>query len=238
MRDNKYTIEGKIRFSEIDHTRKMTLPAIINYFQDCSISQSEELGYGLSYLDEKKKAWVLSSWQIEIQRYPELGERIKVSTWATGFKGICGDRYFCMTDESGKIVACANSLWVYMDLEKGRPSKPGTDEIEAYGVSEPLDLEEMSRRIEILEEMTELASFPVRKYHIDTNEHVNNCQYVQMAKEALDTDESVKRLRVEYKKSAVYKDIIIPKIGKVEERTIVELCDEAGNPYAVVEFRF
>lgn len=238
MRDNKYTIEGKIRFSEIDHTRKMTLPAIINYFQDCSISQSEELGYGLSYLDEKKKAWVLSSWQIEIQRYPNLGEKIKVATWATGFKGICGDRNFCMTDEAGEIIACANSLWVYMDMEKGRPRKPEGDEIEAYGVSEPLGMEEMPRKIDLLKDLTDLTPFPVRKYHIDTNEHVNNCQYVQMAKEVLDTDAPVKKVRVEYKKSAVYKDIIFPKIGKTEERTIVELCDEAGTLYAVVEFRF
>ena len=41
-RDNEYEIEGRVRFSEIDHRRRMTLPAIINYFQDCSIFQSEE----------------------------------------------------------------------------------------------------------------------------------------------------------------------------------------------------
>ena len=46
-RVNEYTIRSRVRFSEIDHTRKMTLPGIINYFQDCSIFQSEEIGYGL-----------------------------------------------------------------------------------------------------------------------------------------------------------------------------------------------
>ena len=69
-RDNEYEIEGRVRFSEIDHRRRMTLPAIINYFQDCSIFQSEELGYGLAYLKERKKAWMLSAWQIAILRYP------------------------------------------------------------------------------------------------------------------------------------------------------------------------
>lgn len=42
-------------------------------------------------------------------------------------------------------------------------------------------------------------TFPVRKYHIDTNNHVNNCQYVQMAMEVLREDMRIRQVRVEYK---------------------------------------
>ena len=41
-RAHKYEFEGKVRYSEIDHRATMTLPALINYFQDCSTFQSEE----------------------------------------------------------------------------------------------------------------------------------------------------------------------------------------------------
>lgn len=34
-RAHKYEFEGKVRYSEIDHRATMTLPALINYFQDC-----------------------------------------------------------------------------------------------------------------------------------------------------------------------------------------------------------
>ena len=47
MRDNQYTIDGRIRFSEVDHTRRITLPGIVNYFQDCSTFQSEDRGLGI-----------------------------------------------------------------------------------------------------------------------------------------------------------------------------------------------
>ncbi len=236
-RVNEYTIRSRVRFSEIDHTRKMTLPGIINCFQDCSIFQSEEIGYGLEYLNKQKKAWMLSAWQIVIERYPKLGEEITVSTWASGFKGICGDRNFCMRDEAGEITACANSLWVYMDLQKGRPAKPEADEVEAYGVSKPLGMERAPRKIDIPENMTELQSFPVRRYHIDTNEHVNNCQYVQMAKEVYEGEEPIRQVRAEYKKSAVYNDIIMPRAGREDNRTVVELCNVKGQTFATVEFR-
>lgn len=237
MKSHTYTTENRIRFSEIDHTKKITIPGIINYFQDCCIYHSEDVGLGFEYLEKHKRAWVLSSWQIDIDRYPVIGEYVKVSTWATGFKGIFGNRNFCMRDEDDKIVACANSLWVYMDMAKGRPIKPNQLETDSYGTEEPLEMEEVSRKIELPSEMEELPSFPVRRYHIDTNEHVNNCQYVQMAQEVLDREFPVKRVRAEYKKSAVYKDIIVPKVAVTPERTVVELCDEAGKPYAVVEFR-
>lgn len=42
-RAHKYEFEGKVRYSEIDHRATMTLPALINYFQDCSTFQSEQL---------------------------------------------------------------------------------------------------------------------------------------------------------------------------------------------------
>ena len=77
----------------------------------------------------------------------------------------------------------------------------------------------------------------MRKYHIDTNEHVNNCQYVQMALEGLEKPVEVEKMRVEYKKSAVYGDVIYPKVAYEEDRTVVELSDENGNAYAVVELK-
>ena len=119
-----YAFDSRVRFSEADHHETITLPGIINYFQDCSIFHSEDIGLGIDYLKEKKRAWVLTSWQIIVDRYPRIGEKIKVGTWATEFNGLYGHRNFCMWDEKGERAACANSIWAFMDLERGRPAKP------------------------------------------------------------------------------------------------------------------
>ena len=47
-------IDGRVRFSEIDHTRKITVPSIINYFQDAVQFQSEDIGVGLDVLQKRK----------------------------------------------------------------------------------------------------------------------------------------------------------------------------------------
>lgn len=237
-RSNQYTYEGRVRYSETDLERKLTIPAIINYFQDASTFQSEGFGLGIEYCQEHKKAWFLSSWQIVIERYPVLGEEMDISTWPTGFKGMFGDRNFILEDKEGNILAWANSLWIYMDLEKGRPIKPAKEDIAKYGSTEPLEREFAPRKIEVPSEGFQVAEpVKVMKYHIDTNGHMNNCHYVSVAMEVLDGEERFTQVRVEYKKSAVYGDVIVPKIAKEEDRTVVVLYDEDDKEFAVVEFK-
>lgn len=230
-----YSFESRVRYSEVDHRGTMTLPGLINYFQDCSTFQSEDIGLGLEVLKEKKKAWILSYWQVVIERFPKMGEPITIGTFATSFKGLYGNRNFLMKDGQGVQIACANSVWVFMDLEKGRPARPGADDILPYGSETPLEMNYEDRKIKLPDTSESLPAFSVRKYHIDTNEHVNNCQYVQMALEMLQEDMQVHQLRVEYKRSAVYGDVIYPKRAFEEGRAVVELCDEDGKLYAVIE---
>ena len=106
-----YTFESRVRFSEADHTELLTLPGLVNYFQDCSTFQSEDIGYGVESLKKSGLAWILSAWQIVVNRYPKFGEHIRVSTWATDFTGLFGLRNFKMEDEAGEMTAWANSVW-------------------------------------------------------------------------------------------------------------------------------
>ena len=120
------------------------------------------------------------SWQIEVERYPSCSEEVVVETWATGFRGILGPRDFCMKTVDGEILAKASSLWVFVDANTGKPAKPEERDLEKYTLGEPLEMEAVSKRIQVPEELILVDTFPVRKYHIDTNNHVNNVQYIRM----------------------------------------------------------
>lgn len=233
----KYTFDTRIRYSECDHRGTLTLPGIINYLQDCSTFQSEDIGFGVKKIKEQKRAWILSYWQIVVERYPKMMEKVTVGTFASKFKGIIGERNFFLNDAEGRRIVSAASVWVHMDTERMRPVRPTEEEINAYGEEEPLDMEYEGRKIVLPEHIKELESFPIRRYHIDTNEHVNNCQYVQMALEMIPADKIIRQVRVEYRKSAVYGDVIYPKLAEAVDCTVVELCDAQGNIFAVVEFK-
>lgn len=230
-----YSFDSRIRYSEVDKEGKITLNAILDYFQDASSFHSEDLGVGIDFLMERELAWVLSSWQIEINRYPHYGERVRISTWPYDFKGFFGYRNFTMEGAKGEVLAFANSIWTLLDLKKARPARVIPEMEKVYQLSPKLSMKCESRKIELPEEMQEREAFPVHKYHIDTNQHVNNGRYVGMAQEYLEEDKVIRKMRAEYRKAAVYGDIIYPYIAEKEEKMIVNLADKDGNPYAIIE---
>ena len=108
------------------------------------------------------------------------------------------------------------------------------EEVRRYGYGDPLAMDYASRKIALPKETKAGTPFPVRRYHIDTNEHVNNCQYVQMAQEILPDPEGIFKMRAEYKKSAVYGRYDISGICKRRgPGGWHPSCDEAGKPYAL-----
>ena len=68
-----YTFDSRVRYSEVGEDARITVNAIIDYMQDCTNFQSEDLGVGLEYHKKKQLMWVLNSWQIVIEKYPAMG---------------------------------------------------------------------------------------------------------------------------------------------------------------------
>ena len=82
-----YSFGGRVRYSEIGENGLLTLPGILNYFQDCTIFHSEDIGLGVGVLEEKKRCWVLSAWQVIVNRYPDLSENFHLALWIQGIYG-------------------------------------------------------------------------------------------------------------------------------------------------------
>ena len=231
-----YTFDSRIRYSETDSEGRLTMAALINYFQDCSIFHSEDVSLGLRYLRERNLVWVLSSWQIVVERYPELGERVTIGTCPYDMKGFLGYRNFWMTDEGGSYIAKANSLWSLLDTAVGKLSTVTMEMAEGYGLGEKLEMEYAPRKIAIPQGGTTRESIIVKRHHIDTNHHVNNQQFVDMAMDFLPKDFVVGQLRAEYKKQAFLDDVLMPYVAEEGTRLVVTLTDQGGLPYVVIEF--
>ena len=100
-----YSFKSKIRYSETDSRGRLSLEALLDYFQDCSAFQSEALGVGFYPLQERGLAWVLSYWQIVVDRFPDFYEDVETGTYPYNFKGCFGQRNFFMKDKDGNFLA-------------------------------------------------------------------------------------------------------------------------------------
>lgn len=231
-----YTFDARIRFSEVDSDSKMTLPSLLNYFQDASIFHSEDLGLGVEYLQENHRVWVMSGWQIVVERFPKLCERVKVGTFPYDFKGFLGYRNFVMTTEEGEYLAKANSLWTMLDTETGRPTTPTELSLERYVLGERLEMDYAPRKIAVPQGAVLQETIVVQRHHLDTNHHVNNGQYVDMAMAYLPENFEIRQFRAEYKKQAFLNDVLYPYVVNEEDKCVISLADEEGKPYVIMEF--
>lgn len=232
-----YTFDSRVRYSEVGTDGNMTLIALLDYFQDCSTFHSEDIELGTEYLKELNQVWMLSAWQICVNRYPHLCERIVIGTAPYEFKGFVGYRNFEMKTQEGEVLAYANSIWSLMDLTKMAPAKPTDKMLEGYVLEEKYPMEYAPRKIRVPENGERMDPFAVKAHHLDTNNHVNNGQYVRMAMDYIPKEFSVRQLRVEYKSQAVLGDEIHPVLAADPEAGLytVSLNKEDGRPYSIVE---
>ena len=232
-----YSSKNTVKYSEIGENKHVPLYQIVNYFQNCTSLHSESLGAGIDFY--KKWAWILASWQIIIEEYPRITDSLITSTWAHSFKEITAARNFTLKDESGKMLAYANSIWTFIDTETGHPIKVTKEEAKTYGIEEPMDMDYAPRKIRLPKELTTIDTIPVRHFQIDTHGHMNNSQYVMMCEEYIPSDFIVASLRVEYKRSATFGTILTIRQGiSIDSHTyLFELQDQENTTLAVLEFK-
>lgn len=236
-----YTWDARIRFSETDENARLKLTSLVDYFQDCSTFQSEDVGFGVEWLLTHRRVWVVNSWQIDIMRLPHSGERVTVGTVPYDIHGFIGLRNFFMNSPSGERLAIANSVWSYLDIDTGEAIRAPEEMKDAYGLEEKLDMEYLPRKLPFSADdgTGKLEPVYVRQEHLDSNGHVNNGQYIRLAMAAAfgDGEPDVARLRAEYKKQAHLGDVLTPAVivSPDGKKSTTALLGEDGASYCTVE---
>lgn len=219
----KYEMDARVRFSEIDEYDHMTISALINYMQDCCTFQSEDCGYELEKLRSKHMGWFLLSWKIELHALPKMGDRIKVQTWVSNYNGLFANRWFEIVDAKGSVMARVLSIWTLMDVAKLRVMRIPEEMKTAYCFDDPIPGNFGGRKMKSPERGELRGEFTVETIHLDTNHHMNNARYIEVAKEMLPDGFEIHFLEVEYRKQAVLGDRV--KIEVIESETNMNFPD-------------
>ena len=142
-----YTFKTNVRYSEFDSNGNVRPEAIVNLLQDCTTFHSESLGATGEFCKAHNKVWVLNAWQIEIKGEFKLGDEITVATWPYDFSGAFGLRNLVIQNKDGQNIVEANAVWVFADIETGRPVKLTEEFTKFYTVEEKLDMDYVDRKV-------------------------------------------------------------------------------------------
>ncbi len=251
-----YSFNSKIRYTECDMDCILTVESLINYFQDCSTFQTQLGPATMEAMAEQGLAWVINSWQVVINRLPKLGEDVVIGTVPYQLRGMIGCRNFFMRTVEGEDLAIANSVWALINLEKGTPGRIDDSIIATYPLDEKLPMDYAPRKIASPKDAAVYIADDKRvgMHHLDTNNHVNNGQYIRIALQAcgqvadrenlpeirnLSGSTTDLQIRAEYKQQAHLGDVIHPEVYVFSEGVgcAIYLNDDNGEPYAIVEIK-
>lgn len=236
----RYEKEYEINYYNVDSKGNLKITSIADFLCDVGMHQSEQLGVGIEELTNDNIAWVFYKYDIQVIRYPNLNEKVYVSTEAAAMKKFYAYRNYSIKDAEGNVVITGRGIFLLIDIEKRRAIRVPDTMGKVYDCSgESFDIDNLDKKFE--QEI--YREFFVRYSDIDTNGHVNNTRYMEWALEVVPRDIfdtcNMSRIKVNFLKEIQYGHKINSEAKIVDEdnKYIIyhRITDEEGTILALCE---
>lgn len=230
-----YAWDTRILYSQLGPDGRLSLPGLLDLFQDIATLHAEDFGSGLDTMTAGGRAWLLSRWRVRLGQLPRSAARVQVCTQAYESRRALNRRWFSLRDEQGAELAVADSLWTLVDIQTGAPT-PASQVVERYlEPGEGPDLGELPRKVQIPVDAAPAAVFSITDDLLDTNHHVNNVRSVALAMRFLPEDATVSALAVDYQRPLLPGQQVQPLVAHTDRGCVVALTVD-GQSCVCVEF--
>jgi len=164
--------------SMCDETSHMSIPAILDMFQDLAGIHADSVGIGAIELEEKGLFWIVSKIRLRVFKRPLVQEMLDAVTWIQPADRATCERDFSIS-QNGETLAYARSIWAALRRDNGRPAHmadfyPDSD----FSIAPPDD-EAFTRISKKFEGAEPLGEYRIRSVDIDRGGHMNNVNYVR-----------------------------------------------------------
>lgn len=182
----------RVRSYEADRSGRIGIGTILRYFESIATEASASVGFDARWYERAGTAWVVRDMDVLLGTLPGIGEEVLLATWVSSFRRVqAGREYALWRRDDGRLVARASARWAYVDRERGQPVRL----FDGFGASFPVLEHQMPRRRARAAEVVAPAGarevarhallVAAREYEMDTQQHVNNCVYVDWMREGL-----------------------------------------------------
>lgn len=158
-----------MRLGDADPGRRLRFDALARYLHDVADDDATDAQWPASV------GWVLRRTEVEVGRFPQLGENLHLDTFCSAASARWAERTTVVTGAHGARLR-AVALWVAIDVDSGAPARLGETFDRIYGPSAAG--RRVSARLQLPAPGTgggvTRRAWPLRHSDLDVWNHVNN----------------------------------------------------------------
>ncbi len=164
----------------LDFNRRPTLSAITDLVLAAAGDDADRNGFGVRDLAPQNWTWVLSRFCMELERYPEAYDTLRVHTWVSEIGRMMTTRNFLVLNEKGERLGAAISNWAMLDMSSRRAVDLSANLNYTWAVVDQPSPIEMPRRLATPAAFASEMTHRVVYSDLDFNRHTNAIRYLEL----------------------------------------------------------
>lgn len=200
-----YSESFTIRTSDINPHLYAHPHALIQIMEE--VSMQHTLSNKISFKDLKSvcASWVLLKKEVQVFKYPQLNDTVKVETYPSSKHGFFIYRDYHMMNTTGDKLATISSMWTMMHTHTRKMMRIPDSYVEMlHRTADALSKPEFKLKSFDFPCLSEYIK--VNYLHLDWNGHVNNVELIKMVFGAIPgsfhSQYKMYRLQIQYKREA------------------------------------
>ena len=179
----------KVEYDYVDKNNELTYKGFLKYLVDAGGKHSDIAGYGLNDVPRTSLVWLVLNWKLKIFKRPAYDEIIHVETWSAGADRICCYRDYKIYNDKNELIAIATSKWILYNIQTKSIARITDEVLSAYDPHDEHVFDApISKLVEPDGDCVSTFNYKIMRRDIDTNNHVHNTNYLDIALECLPQD--------------------------------------------------
>jgi acyl-CoA thioester hydrolase len=131
-----FKMRRRVEWRDIDEAQHVNNATYVAYLEECAVQVAKAYGWPMARMIEARFGIVARRYRIEYRLPALMSDELELSTWVSDVKRATAIRHYTIKRVAdGELLARAHVLWVWVDLDTGRPIRVPADFIADFAAN-------------------------------------------------------------------------------------------------------
>lgn len=224
-----YTYPCAVEYPDLAEDALFSHRGMMRIMQEAACYDSARVDFGPFDMEKNGMSWIICGWKMRLDRRPVWSTPLTVQTWPRAMSAMTSDRDFEIRDAHGELVGAASSRWLLLNVSTGHAAAVTPEIAALYDLDDCRALpDDLPANGKGPADAVETFTYTARRRDLDMFHHMNNINYLDLAREALPEEVAnsfLPNVEILYKRQIRKGDIVHFFYSYSDGKHLVELKD-------------